>query len=158
MTTEEFKQEAQTIRLRLVNQARRYLGDTDEAEDVVQDVLLRLWQMHAELTVPMLPLATTITRNRAIDHLRKRQHLESVEQIAVAEESQDDERLGRVLAIIDTLPALQQTILRLRHMESMEMCDIAELIGSNEVAVRKALSRARQAVREKYLMRKEKEV
>lgn len=158
MTTEEFKQEAQTIRLRLVNQARRYLGDTDEAEDVVQDVLLRLWQMHAELTVPMLPLATTVTRNRAIDHLRKRQHLESVEQIAVAEESQDDERLGRVLAIIDTLPALQQTILRLRHMESMEMCDIAELIGSNEVAVRKALSRARQAVREKYLMRKEKEV
>lgn len=158
MTTEEFKQEAQTIRLRLVNQARRYLGDTDEAEDVVQDVLLRLWQMHAELTVPMLPLATTVTRNRAIDHLRKRRHLESVEQIAVAEEPQDDERLGRVLAIIDTLPALQQTILRLRHMESMEMCDIAELIGSNEVAVRKALSRARQAVREKYLMRKEKEV
>jgi len=39
------------------------------------------------------------------------------------------------------------------------MADIAEITGSNEVAVRKTLSRARQAVREKYLsMRKEKEV
>ena len=40
------------------------------------------------------------------------------------------------------------TILRLRHLEGMEMNEIAVLTGSSEVAIRKALSRARQAVRQ----------
>jgi RNA polymerase sigma-70 factor (ECF subfamily) len=61
-----------------------------------------------------------------------------------------------MLAIIETLPSLQQTILRLRHIEGMEMKDIAELIGTNEVAIRKALSRARQAVRTQYMKRYER--
>ena len=46
---------------------------------------------------------------------------------------------------------MQQTILRLRHIEGMEMSDIAEMTGSNEVALRKVLSRARQAVRLQFL-------
>ena len=54
------------------------------------------------------------------------------------------------MAVIDTLPPLQQTILRLRHAEGMEMAQLAALIGSSEVALRKALSRARMAVRQKY--------
>jgi RNA polymerase sigma-70 factor (ECF subfamily) len=36
-------------------------------------------------------------------------------------------------------------------MEGWEMEDIAELVGSNEVAIRKSLSRARKALKEKYL-------
>jgi RNA polymerase sigma-70 factor (ECF subfamily) len=51
---------------------------------------------------------------------------------------------------------LQQTILRLRHMEGMELRDIAALTGSSEVATRKALSRARQAVRLQYMKRYDK--
>lgn len=153
MTTEEFKQEAQTIRLQLVNQVRRYLNDADEAEDVVQDALLRLWQMHAELRSPMLPMAMIVTRNIAIDRLRRRQHVEPLCQQMADDAPTADERMERILAIIDTLPTMQQTILRLRHIEGMEMSDIAEIIGSTEVAVRKALSRARQTVREKYFSR-----
>ena len=63
----------------------------------------------------------------------------------------DDERIERMMAVVSTLPDLQQTILRLRHREGMEMNEIADLTGSSEVAVRKALSRARQAVRQKYM-------
>lgn len=54
------------------------------------------------------------------------------------------------MKVIEALPDLQQTILRLRHMEGMDSKEIAELTGSTEVAVRKALSRARQAVRDKF--------
>ena len=159
MTAEEFKQEAQTIRLQLVNQARRYLDDIDEAEDVVQDALLRLWQMREQLSSPLVRMAVVVTRNLAIDHLRRRRPAASLELVAAEEEPQVDERTERILSIVDTLPPLQQTVLRLRHMEDMEMADIADLTGSNEVAVRKTLSRARQAVREKYLlMRKEREM
>ena len=63
----------------------------------------------------------------------------------------DDERIERMMAVVSTLPDLQQTILRLRHLEGMEMNEIADLTGSSEVAIRKALSRARQAVRQKYM-------
>ena len=147
------------MRPQLINQARRYLGDTDEAEDVVQDALLRLWQMREQLSSPLVRMAVVVTRNLAIDHLRRRRPAASLELVAAEEEPQVDPRTERILTIVDTLPPLQQTVLRLRHMEDMEMADIAELTGSNEVAVRKTLSRARQAVREKYLsMRKEKEV
>ena len=125
MTTEEFKQEAQNIRLRLINQARRYLGDTDEVEDVVQDALLRLWQMHMELQQPMLPLALVVTRNLAIDRLRRHQQTQPLETVMATSEPDSDES------------------------------DIAELTGSSEVAVRKALSRARMAVRERYFKKDE---
>lgn len=155
MTTEEFKQEAQNIRLRLINQARRYLGDTDEVEDVVQDALLRLWQMHMELQQPMLPLALVVTRNLAIDWLRRHQQTQLLETVMATSEPDTDERTARILAIIDTLSPMLQTVLRLRHMEGMEMSDIAELTGSSEVAVRKALSRARMAVRERYFKKDE---
>lgn len=156
MTTEEFKQEAATIRLQLANQARRYLGDADEAEDVVQDALLRLWLMHSQLEVPMERMAAVVVRNLCIDHLRRQKSRETVEQLTDAAQPAVDERIDRVLAIIDTLPPLQQTILRLRHMEGMELRDIAALTGSSEVAVRKVLSRARQAVRLQYMKRYDK--
>lgn len=147
------------MRPQLINQARRYLADTDDAEDVVQDALLRLWLIRSQLQVPMERMAAVVVRNLCVDHLRRRKPRVPVDQLPEQEQPTADERIDRILAIVDMLPPLQQTILRLRHMEGMEMADIAELTGSNEVAVRKALSRARQAVREKYLfMRKEKGV
>lgn len=150
MTTEEFKGEVKTIRPQLLNLARRYLGDANDAEDVVQDALLRLWQMHEQLRSPLERMALVVTRNLAIDYVRHRRPTETLEFVQV-DESQEDSRTERVLRIIATFPPIQQTIIRLRHMEGWEMADIAELIGSNEVAVRKSLSRTRKAIRDKYL-------
>lgn len=147
MTQEQFKQEAQRLRPWLVGIARRYLGDTDEAEDTVQDVLLHLWQLVDELRSPLDALARVLTRNRAIDILRRRKPQVEITAIGhTAEEREDDERMEQMMRIIEELPPTQQTIIRLRHMEGMEMSQIATLTGMSEVAVRKALSRARQAI------------
>ncbi len=153
MTNEEFKDEARRLRPKLLEVARRYLGDED-AEDTVQDALLRLWQMLDQLHLPLDALASVLTRNLCIDRLRRlhpqvtlKEDLERTE----SEAPPTDERIDRMMSVIATLPPLQQTILRLRHMEGMEMGQIAALIGSSEVAIRKALSRARQSVREQYL-------
>jgi len=153
MTNEEFKDEARRLRPKLLEVARRYLGDED-AEDTVQDALLRLWQMLDQLHLPLDALASVLTRNLCIDRLRRlhpqvtlKEDLERTE----SEAPPTDERIDRMMSVIATLPPLQQTILRLRHMEGMEMAQIAALIGSSEVAIRKALSRARQSVREQYL-------
>lgn len=151
MTQEEFKEEAQRLRPRLMLTARRYLGD-DDAEDTVQDALLRLWQMVGELRQPFDALALRLTRNLCIDQVRRRKPTVVLTDSGGTDQADgDDERIERMMAVVSTLPDLQQTILRLRHLEGMEMNEIAELTGSSEVAVRKALSRARQAVRQKYM-------
>ena len=151
MTQEEFKDEAQRLRPRLMLTARRYLGD-DDAEDTVQDALLRLWQMVGELRQPFDALALRLTRNLCIDKVRREKATVTLTANGETDEADDDdERIERMMAVVSTLPDLQQTILRLRHLEGMEMNEIADLTGSSEVAIRKALSRARQAVRQKYM-------
>ena len=151
MTQEEFKEEAQRLRPRLMLTARRYLGD-DDAEDTVQDALLRLWQMVGELRQPFDALALRLTRNLCIDKVRRKKDTVTLTANGETDEADDDdERIERMMAVVSTLPDLQQTILRLRHLEGMEMNEIADLTGSSEVAIRKALSRARQTVRQKYM-------
>ena len=151
MTTETFRQEAQRMRTTLVRLAFGILRDSDEAEDVVQDVLLRLWQMRDQLRMPIEPLARVLTRNRCIDIARRKKPAAELSMAVFQEEDEAlRERIERMMKVIETLPDLQQTILRLRHMEGMEFKEIAELTGSTEAAVRKARSRARQAVRDKF--------
>lgn len=150
MTIEEYKDEVEHNRPRMLAIAQSYLKDDDEAEDVVQDVLLKLWQLLDSLRLPMGPLASVLVKNRCIDLIRRRQPMVEMSENLAEGEPTRDERYARVMRIIDTLPTLQQTIMRLRHVEGMEMSEIATLTGSSEVAVRKALSRARQAVRERF--------
>jgi len=151
MTIEEYKSEVERNRNHMLNTARSYLKDGDEAEDVVQDVLLKLWQLLDSLHLPMGPLALVLVKNRCIDRLRRRQPTVSIPENVAESEPTWDERYEKVMQIIDELPTMQQTIMRLRHMEGMEMSAIAALTGSKEAAVRKVLSRARQAVRLKFL-------
>ena len=155
MTQEEYKEEARRLRPRLLQTARRYLNEGD-AEDTVQDVLLRLWQMVDTLHMPIDALATVLVRNFCVDRLRRQKpSLALTASYEQADETETDERIERVLAMIDTLPTLQQTILRLRHIEGMGMKEIAELTGSSEVAIRKTLSRARQTLKQQYEKRYE---
>ena len=150
MTAKEFQHEATLLRPKLLAVAHRYLADDDAAEDIVQDALLKMWLMVAELRKPMAPLAWVLIRNLSVDYLHHQHPAETLEHVqgAVTENAVDGEE--RMMAVVRTLPSMQQTVLRLRHMEGMQMAEIATLIGSTEVAVRKALSRARQAVRREY--------
>ena len=150
MTQQEFKEEVRRLRPRLLKTARRYL-DEDDAEDTVQDVLLRLWQMVGTLRLPIDALAMVLVRNFSVDRLRQERPMQPLTtECEQADETGNDERVERVVALMDNLPCLQQTIMRLRHMEGMEMKQIAELTGSSEVAVRKTLSRARKALKLQY--------
>ena len=106
--------------------------------------------MREQLRSPLDRMAMVVTRNLAIELLRQRKSEDLLEYVET-DEPREDYRIERILTILSTLPPMQQTILRLRHMEGWEMEDIAELVGSNEVAIRKSLSRARKALKEKYL-------
>lgn len=155
MTAEAFQQAVSCLREQLKTQALRYLNSTDEAEDAVQDTLLRLWQMHEKLNPPIDGLAAVVLRNVCIDRIR-RQHPIDLDSSCLAmndetTEATDHERIEQVMGIVDGLPDTQQALLRLRHMQGMEMDELASRLQMSEVAVRKALSRARMAVRKQYL-------
>ena len=141
----EYRAAAEALRPMLVETARSYLRDTAAAEDMAQETLIRMWQMHDALHSPVEALARTIVRNLALDYLRRRKPLTDIGEtdIAAEETDTDHERYRRIMSIIATLPALQQTVLRLRLTEGREYAEIAELTGKKQTALRKIVSRAR---------------
>ena len=152
MSQEEFQQAVYQLRPHITELAQHYLADNEKAEDAAQDALLRLWQMHERLHPPIDGLAKTLTRNICIDQLRRQHQTISTYQVEQEDtEPTNHQQIERMMAVVDTLPELQQTILRLRHMQGMEMKELAAMLQMNEAAVRKALSRARMAVRDLYL-------
>ena len=152
MTTEEFQQQAEELRIKLVRVAQKYLGNTDEAEDIAQDAMVKLWLMREQLTLPIAGMASIVTRNLCIDALRKKHQTVDIAQLPdEADFSDDGEQIEQMLKVIDSLPSTQRTILRMRHLQGMEMREIALVLGSTEVAVRKTLSRARKVVRNRLI-------
>lgn len=155
MTAEEFKQEATVLRERMEKVAHSYLNDADEADDAVQDAMIKLWLMHDSLHSPVAPLAAIVMRNLCLDRLRRQHHMVSTANLPDLyddhPEAEQQLRIERMMTIIDTMPPKAQLILRLRHMEGMEMKEIARIMGTTEAAVRQALSRARHTVRDRYI-------
>ena len=152
MTTEEFQKQAEALRLQLIGIAQKYLGATDEAEDIVQDAMIKLWLMRDQLMAPVSGFASVVTRNLCIDHLRKQHTTVDILKFPDTEEWSDDgEQIEQMLQVIDTLPSAQRTILRMHHLQGMKTSEIALLLGSSEVSVRQKLSRARRMIRKRLL-------
>lgn len=154
MTTETFKEKAQTMRPMMLATARRIVGDEAEAEDLVQDALLRLWQLRDEPILNLEGMARVVVRHLSFDAIRRRHEripIEEVEEQGILPSEGLSDKEEQMMTLIRQLPTLQQTVLRLRHVEEMEMSDIAELIGTTEMSVRQSLSRARRKILEQFM-------
>lgn len=142
--------EAKAMRPMLLNVARDILDDDEEAEDVVQDALLRLWQLHDEPIRNIRGFARIVVRNLCLSKVRRKPQTVDVRQADFASDDEatmeKNEQIDRMMALVDALPTMQQTVLRLRHMQDMTMADIANLVGTSEAAVRQSLSRARRSI------------
>ena len=161
-----FEIEAQRMRPALLRMATHYTEDTDEAEDVVQEALIKLWFLREKLPEyrNIDALAMVITKHLCINQKRGK-HLTTVtleEGLTVESEKgpeqrlMSEERMQELLDMIATLPDLQQSILKMKHIEGMEVEEIARLTGSTPIAVRTNLSRARKKVREQFMKRNKK--
>lgn len=157
MNAKDFEILARSLRPGLVKAARRIVDNRDEAEDVAQDVMLKLWSMRHELDSydSVESLGFVMARRMALNVLRARHPSVEVE---VCSESPDDvtpeelmvqrETAAKVDFVLASLPESQQTLIRLRHVEGYDNAAIASILGSSEGAVRTALSRARRRVAE----------
>lgn len=151
MTAEEYQTEAERITPQLRQTALRYMGDAS-----LSDVLLRLWQLLDELRTPMDGLALTMVRNECLMRLRKQPRTVGMEGHDMAEQPSVNPMAELSLSMLDKLPPLQQTILRLRHIDGMEIGEIATLLHKEEAAVRQNLSRGRKTLR-LWIIKKMKE-
>ncbi|GAA6529469.1 DNA-directed RNA polymerase sigma-70 factor [Segatella asaccharophila] len=152
MSPKAFEIWVKKLRPQLLILSIQILGDKDEAEDVVQDTVLKLWSMRAQLDRYRSAdaLARVITRRLSLNAIRNRSHERIRQDIPIADSPEDrmidTEEEERVMEMIRTLPDKQQTILRMKHIDGMEVSEIARTTGMTEEAVRQNLSRARRRI------------
>jgi RNA polymerase sigma-70 factor (ECF subfamily) len=160
MEQTQFKKEILPLRERLISYAERLLENKSDAEDIIQEVFLKLWCMRDELGGynSVEALAVTMTKHLCLNRLkvnqRERTDITGLvlpdETHSPAEQLEQKDSLEQVMRIIDQLPGLQQTILRMKHIDGMEVDEIATLTGSSPEAIRTNLSRARKRVKELF--------
>lgn len=139
--------------------ARSILSDIHLAEDVTQDVFVRVWQQREAILRSDHPRAyiCRIAHNLAIDRLRHRERERSftIEEVAITSKNYDDtERSDMVMLtkrFISELPERQRIVIHLRDVEGYELEDIAQILETDEASVRVNLSRARKRIKEQLL-------
>ena len=140
--------------------AKRLLVSSDEAEDAVQEVFLKLWKVRDKINNYKSPeaFAITVTKNYCLDRLKSKQasnlkivHSNYKNSENIERTIEGNEGVELVTKIMETLPEKQKMIMQLRDIEQFEFAEISQMLEINETAIRVALSRARKVVREQLI-------
>ena len=149
---------------RLYRLALRITMNRAEAEDVVQDTLLKVWEHRNEWEQigSLEAYAITTCRNRAID-ITKRvgRNTKSLEEVDNSQQTTDNglrlletrEQISLVRKLMDSLPEIQRTIMSLRDIEGRTYQEIAQVLDISETQVKVYLHRARNKVRTELKIR-----
>jgi len=142
--------------------------DVPASEDIAQEAFISAWQKLKELhnASSFLPWLRQITRNLARDYLRGQKYRANpagdidAMMLSVADPApgpseflaeQEDAKIAA--AVIDSLPEESREVVLLYYREGQNTRQVAGLLGMQDAAVRKRLSRARQSIREELLLR-----
>ncbi len=160
MTPEEFRKVFLPEGRRLYALAFRYLNNREEAEDVVQEVMMKLWLERENSDRYSNPAAwcTTITRNCCIDLLRRRKRIiqDEISEVRPVVEtgadifrtSDNNEATTLISVIIGRMKEPYKSAVILRDIEGYSYEEAAEAMKINIGTLRTMLSRARKNIRE----------
>lgn len=145
--------------------ALRITLNSAEAEDVVQETMIKVWNRRGDWQKieSIEAFCLTICRNLALDKTRKMANqassIEETEARNAADRSNAAnpeeqtvlrDRIGIVRRLIDSLPEKQRTAMQLRDFEGKSYKEIAAIMGISEELVKVSIFRARQTVKSKY--------
>jgi RNA polymerase sigma-70 factor (ECF subfamily) len=163
MNLEAFQNRVMPTKNKLFRFALRFLGNEDEAKDVVQEVLIKVWNGREQMNEVQNWEAwcMRITKNLSLDRIRSlnRKQTQPIEEgyqiqepnLTPHENTELQESMHSINNLIAKLPEKQRQVIHLRDVEGYsynEICEILEL-DMNQVKVN--LFRARNAVREKLI-------
>lgn len=164
MTKENFKALVLPAKDKLFRLALSLLSDRQEAEDILQDTYVKLWNMRDKLHTynSIEALAVTVTKNLCLDKLRSYRHRKKnsapAEQLNVdshltdpAEQTELNESSKTIRRFVQMLPDQQRLVMHLRDIEQYSYDEIEEMTGLTRNNIRVQLSRARKQVREAYI-------
>ena len=157
-----FERLTYSIKDKLYRFSLRITGNEMEAEDVVQEVFLKVWDKREQMTDIQNPEAwcMTLTKNLSLDKLRSKHRLttEISEAVYITDSKptpynafEKDDTIGRIRFLMNELPEKQKMVMHLRDIEGMAYDEIAEQLDMPLPQVKVYLHRARNYVREKML-------
>lgn len=158
MTEKEFNHTILPLATPVFSYAVHLLGNADEAADLTQEVMIKLWDDRRSLKQIDSPKAWAlkVTRNLCLDWLKKMRPVYDNEQVIryggydtdLLEQIERQDTAKAVRQIIDTLPDNQREVLILREIEELEFREIAQITGLGLNNIRVLLSRGRSKVKE----------
>lgn len=159
MSNEEFKKRFLSFHSLIYRISYRILENGDDADDIAQEVYIKLWEQRNNLESIRNDEAfvVTLTKNLSIDWLRKN-HCKTtsvVDNKDIRCENREEERmdardeLSNLMKCMSALPKTQQEVIRLRHFADLSIREIAEATRQTETNIRQLLSRARRTMKEK---------
>ena len=138
--------------------ALRVLGDTGAAEDIMQEVFLQLWRNPGAFDAARGSLGAwlaVITRNRAIDALRRRKPETDIEDVIVsvapdlAGNADRSRAAEKVRGVLVNMPAPQRSALEMAYFEGLSHSEIAsktgDPLGTIKTRIRSGLITLRKA-------------
>ncbi len=161
MTLEEFSSEVLPLKNKLFRFATRFLGDEMEAQDVVQEVLIKVWRRGNELgkVENIEAWCMTVTRNLSLDKLKSTKRKNTVqmpEGLDVAEDNRTPydsmaagDLMSKIGGLMNSLPDKQRQVMQLRDIEGFSYKEIGDILAIDLNQVKVNLFRARKYIREK---------
>ncbi len=153
-----FRDDVLPLKDKIFRLALRVTLNRAEAEDIVQDVLIRIWNKRDELgeVESLEAYSLTICRNLALDRSQRKENsnipLDDVPPTEDREPSPDvilirNERIKQIKLLFDQLPPQQRIAMQLRDIEGKTYKEIAEIAEQTEEQVKVNIFRARQYIR-----------
>ena len=154
MTHATFKETVFCLKDEMYRFAKRFVMSSDEAEDIVQDLMIKFWQKKEELSTfgNLKSYAMKSVKNECLNRLKHHDvkmgfadfqiHRSELYQI------ETNNLKDQILGFIRQLPEKQKTVIHLKDVEEYDISEIAEMMEMEENAVRVNLMRARQKIKE----------
>ena len=161
MEKNAFEQKARTWREKALEVSMHYGAGKDEAEDIAQDVMLRLCQMHEELErFRSVEAIVALMAKHLIRNHQRRKPSEVLDEAMIVsmntsphEELEIRENEEWLLSKLQQLPTTQRTLLYMRQVERRSHDEIAQLLGIETTSVSTLLARARRTLLEEIKQR-----